>query len=680
MRLPSLDDWLFSTRTFAAAMAALGIALWLDLPRPYWALATVYIATQPFAGATRSKALFRAMGTVIGGVAALVLVPLLVNAPVLLSLGLSLWVGLCLFFALLDRSPRAYVFMLGGYTAAIIGFPSVDAPDAIFDTVLARSEEILIGIACAALFATLIAPRGAAPALDARIRVWLRDADAWARDALSGRAEDPEYLAQRRRLGAGIAELESLSSSAAWDPGIDAGAARAMQALRHDMLLLVPVLSSVDDRVAGLPPQEAAEAAGALAAMQDWVQAGAAPGETAAVRAALDALEARTAGRSDWPGLVLASLVLRLREYLQLRCACDPLRRQAVGLERATLVVDVPAVQHRDPGVTVQHRDPGMALLSAAGAMAAILLVCAFWIAAAWPDGAVAAEMAAVGCSFFASQDNPVPAIVGFLRWSVVAVIIDAILLFAMLPAASSFEMLLLAMAPIYIVYGLLMAQPATGFIGIALAANGSTLLGIQSAYAADFASFANSGLALVVGMGAAAVVTALIRAVGAAWSVRRLQRANWMTLADAARGYGRGDRERVAQLLLDRVAMIAARLATVEPESPVHQVRSLAEIRFGINVVELRRGRRGLPEAARRAVEVAMDGLAGYFDSLARGAALAPPAAVVGMLDSALDAVGRLPGSEARANVLQGLVGVYRGLCPARTPEAPALAPAVAS
>jgi hypothetical protein len=68
------------------------------------------------------------------------------------------------------------------------------------------------------------------------------------------------------------------------------------------------------------------------------------------------------------------------------------------------------------------------------------------------------------------------------------------------------------------------------------------------------------------------------------------------------------------------------------------------------------------------------MDGLAGYFDQLARrdaraGGTLAPPAAVLGLLDRALDSVRRLPRSTARANVLQGLVGVYRGLSPGRVP-----------
>ena len=46
-------------------MLALSIALWLDMPRPYWAMASVYITSNPLTGATRSKALYRMVGTLI---------------------------------------------------------------------------------------------------------------------------------------------------------------------------------------------------------------------------------------------------------------------------------------------------------------------------------------------------------------------------------------------------------------------------------------------------------------------------------------------------------------------------------------------------------------------------------------------------------------------------------------
>ena len=117
-RWPGLNEWVFSLKTFAAAMAALYIAMAIGLDRPYWAMTSVYIVAQPLSGPLRSKAVFRLIGTVIGATAALLMVPNLVNAPEILSAALALWVGFCLYIALLDRTPRSYLFMLAGYTAA----------------------------------------------------------------------------------------------------------------------------------------------------------------------------------------------------------------------------------------------------------------------------------------------------------------------------------------------------------------------------------------------------------------------------------------------------------------------------------------------------------------------------------------------------------------------------------
>ena len=153
--MPKTDELIFALKTFAGAMAALYLAFYLGLENPYWSMATAYIVSLPLTGAMRSKSLYRFIGTAIGGTAAVALVPPLVNAPVLLSLALALWVGLCLYLSLLDRTPRAYTFMLAGYTAAIIGFPSVADPAATFQTALTRVEEISLGIACTTVIGTV---------------------------------------------------------------------------------------------------------------------------------------------------------------------------------------------------------------------------------------------------------------------------------------------------------------------------------------------------------------------------------------------------------------------------------------------------------------------------------------------------------------------------------------------
>ncbi len=134
LRMPSLPpllrprftraEWIFSLKAFAGAMLAVCLASWAGQPHPFWAMMTAYIVANPMAGAVRSKAVFRFCGTLVGGTAAVLLVPRFAHAPELLSLALALWVAGCLTLSLHDRTPRAYAFMLAGYTAALIGFPS----------------------------------------------------------------------------------------------------------------------------------------------------------------------------------------------------------------------------------------------------------------------------------------------------------------------------------------------------------------------------------------------------------------------------------------------------------------------------------------------------------------------------------------------------------------------------
>ncbi|MCK1766113.1 FUSC family protein [Bradyrhizobium sp. 136] len=50
---------LFSANSFIAAMLAIYFAFRLGLERPYWAMLTVYLTAQPFAGAVRSRAVYR---------------------------------------------------------------------------------------------------------------------------------------------------------------------------------------------------------------------------------------------------------------------------------------------------------------------------------------------------------------------------------------------------------------------------------------------------------------------------------------------------------------------------------------------------------------------------------------------------------------------------------------------
>jgi len=131
--VPPSRDWFYGIRTFAASMLALYLALIFELPRPYWAMATVYIVSSPFVAPTSSKALYRAAGTLLGATASVLLVPMFVQTPFLLAVVVALWTGTLLFLSLHLRTANSYALMLAGYTMPLISFPVVDNPQAVFD-------------------------------------------------------------------------------------------------------------------------------------------------------------------------------------------------------------------------------------------------------------------------------------------------------------------------------------------------------------------------------------------------------------------------------------------------------------------------------------------------------------------------------------------------------------------
>jgi uncharacterized membrane protein YccC len=157
--MPPARDWFYGVRTFAASMIALYIALLMQMPRPYWAMATVYIVSSPFVGPTSSKALYRAIGTFLGAAAAVCSCRCSYRA-LCAGGGDCLVDGILLFLSLHLRTANNYALMLAGYTLPLIALPTVDNPLAVWDVAEARTEEIFLGIAVAAVVGAMFWPGG----------------------------------------------------------------------------------------------------------------------------------------------------------------------------------------------------------------------------------------------------------------------------------------------------------------------------------------------------------------------------------------------------------------------------------------------------------------------------------------------------------------------------------------
>src|SRR5262249_45654932 len=154
--------------------------------QPVWAVTTVYVVAQPLAGAVLSKALYRSLGTLLGSAAAVIFLPAFVNEPLVLSVALALWLGFCVYIAPLDRTPRSYTFLLAGYTASIIGFPSVATPGNVFNTAILRVQEIGIAIATVSLVHGALWPRTVTKRLHAQITAIVRSMEQCSRLSLAG--------------------------------------------------------------------------------------------------------------------------------------------------------------------------------------------------------------------------------------------------------------------------------------------------------------------------------------------------------------------------------------------------------------------------------------------------------------------------------------------------------------
>ncbi|MCA3191626.1 MULTISPECIES: FUSC family protein [unclassified Cupriavidus] len=628
MSWPSARDWVFSFKAFIAAMLALYIAMYLGLPRPYWAMGSVYIVAHPLTGATRSKALYRVLGTLLGAAASIAMVPPLVNSPPLLMGAVAIWVACLLYVALMHRTPRSYLFMLAAYTLPLIALPSVDNPVGVFDLAVARSEEICLGILCAAVVGAVVLPTSVANVLRDKSRQWMADATLWASDMLSpapGASVSRHH--SRHRLAADILALDQLISQLSYDAE-SATRVRAARELRGRMTMLLPVMASLATIVeslqaaGGLPAPLAAQ----MQAVKDWIQGGAA----ADARPVL----AATPVQAGWDAALVTAAEDRLQQMLALWHDCVTLCRR-LG-EKHIEGPWVPEFLRWDVG-RARHYDHGMLLFSVVTVAMAIYAMGMVWIHTGWADGAGAVALGAISCCFFAALDEPAPMIRSFFNWNVVCLLISLVMLFAVLPVAHDFEMLVLMFAVPYLIIGLLVAQPRLAMIGMPLAVVTANDIGIQGAYSANFQSFFNSNVAGIAGIAFALVWTLVVRPFGTRAATRRLVRAGWSDIADNALGKHPDSHTVLRARMLDRLAQLVPRLAASDSEVSTD---GFSEVRVELTALALQREMAGMPADEQHAVRRVLRSISTYYKARLDGSADAPPAALRTRLANAQDKV----------------------------------------
>lgn len=660
--MPPARDWFYGVRTFAASMIALYIALLMQMPRPYWAMATVYIVSSPFLGPTSSKALYRAIGTFIGAAAAVLFVPMFVQSPYVLVVVIALWTGTLLFLSLHLRTANNYALMLAGYTLPLIALPVVNNPLGVWDVAEARTEEIFLGIAVAAVVGAMFWPRRLAPVFNDSVSKWFTDASTYSLRFLSRNVQPEEVSVLRASMVATFNSLELMIGQLPHE-GSRPQTVRNTKELRGRMIHLLPVIDALDDALYALErrtPELVDKFAPLLAATTEWLgHKDADLDRWQALKDQLEALQPAPEALDDRKQLLFSNAIYRLGEWIDLWQDCRSLQ-YAIQCESQDNWRAV--YRHWRLGRLSPFLDRGLMFYSAASTVTAIIVASVLWILLGWTDGGSAVILAAVACSFFASMDDPAPQIYRFFFWTAMSVVFASLYLFLVLPNLHDFPMLVLAFAVPFICVGTLTVKPQF-YLGMLLTlVNTSSFISIQGAYDADFLSFANSNLAGPMGLLFAFIWTLIARPFGAELAAKRLTRFSWRDIVGLSEPATLSEHRLLGIRMLDRLMQHLPRLAMTGQDSGV----ALREVRVALNLLDLLAYTPrvlGVPQVLLRQV-VAEVGE--YFKAcLKAGERLQAPSPLLMTLDRTRRALSGAGDDETRRHLLHALSGLRLALLP---------------
>jgi uncharacterized membrane protein YccC len=601
---------LFGVRLWASVCLALYVAFWLQLDNAFWAGTSAALVCQPHLGASLRKGWYRMIGTLVGAAAIVLLTAWFPQDRAAFLLGLALWGAACALVATLLRNFSAYSAALAGYTAAIIASDQLGATGGpngeAFMLAVTRASEICIGIVCAGI-------------------------------VLAG----TDFGAARLRLVELFAALSAEIANRFTSTLAPGKTELALtQSVRRELVRRVIALDPVIDEVIGESsglryhsPVLQAAVQGLLAALAGW----------RAVAVRLARLPERVARRDA--ELVLQHVPEELRSTLDkdglirwmdapihLRRLCDAAVRALIDLPASTpslrLLADQTAkalagMSHALDGLALLVADPARtrsrrhgfrlsvpdwlpSLVNAGRAFVTIGAVAVFWILSAWPNGASALTWTAVSVILFSPRaDEAYASAMTFMVGTGLAAVIAAIIAFAVLPRIATFVGFSVAMALYFVPVGALAAQPWRTAMFAAMAGNFVPLLAPANQMTYDAAQFYNAALAIVAGIGAAALSFRLLPPLPQALRTQRLLA---LTLRDLRR-LARSPTSRTAN---DWEGRIYSRLSVLpEQAEPLQRAQLLAGLSVGTEIVRLRR------IARRFELHIELDAA---LDSVARG------------------------------------------------------------
>lgn len=626
----------FAFRNTVASLLALAIALWMELDSPVWALLTVWAVAQASRGESLSKARWRLAGTLIGGVASVLLIAAFPQEPWLFFPSLALWVGACAGLASFFSSYRAYAMTLAGYTCAIIALDASQTPDNVFFIAVSRSTYIGLGVVCEAAMGMIFSLQQ-----EKRARINIRRNLQGILSAVLERAsnvlgQDSSRAHQGRELFGKILrlnnEIEYLEIEMG-PHGHEGDHARAdlaavavlltrclgmtarLAALTHDNPSLKEMLGRVQAFMRSITPrlEQDAPLTEILADLH-----------TLQIRCRCAAIELDGRDGTAKPDLMNSKDEADTRV---LHVSISEMLREVEDV-----LLEYHASTHKIPRDRFRfrlpvHRDFQEAVINAIRVATSIMICALFYEITAWPSGLPFITDVALICGLYATQENPVLGTTQFLRGALWSAFVAGLLTMIFVPAFDTYETLILALSLPLFISGLARLNGPTIGVSSAFGLLMPTMLNIQNHRRLDEVSFFNSAFAVVCAAAVAILAFRIIIPFDAQKERVRLRRQLLTDLRALCRLQTAPNIKMWMCSNLDRFAKLIRHAGeTPSPEVETYLRGTLATLTLGMNIIRLRAllNRDQLPNKARRAAMLLLNRIEHAHDEHIRSARVA--------------------------------------------------------
>ncbi|MGN0918170.1 MAG: FUSC family protein [Oxalobacter sp.] len=686
INIPTKDEWIFSIRSFIGAMVGFYLAQRIGLPRPFWALLSAYVTAQTFAGTTKAKAFYRVIGSTIGAFGIVLLIPLFFNYSLLAALSLGLWYGFWIFVALHDRTPRAYAFLLGGYTVGIVAMPSMSDASQItlpifFDMAINRVQEIGLGVGCSALAHAIIFPMRVGNAIIKQLDQALTETFQNIRNIIDYTREFTDQRPNLNKLSSTITNLRILTTTVPFEAENLRWVHNIVGSLQDRLSALVPLLSSVDDRIRYLRQTNEGLPQGLQDILDDisrWISKGGENpyAEAIRIRRRIAHFMPTITANSGWNDMLATNFADALYYLVDIGEDCFGLRRRI----NEGLTGKEPDTEEKERKVSTLSLmiDKRKAWASAFAAFACVTLTTLMWIVSGWNTFWAAPMMGGMYCLFFSAVDTPVPMLKGQFWMTAYSAIPAGLYLLWLLPSAHSFEMMMMLFFPFFIYMGTYLMMPAKALVGVPFFLTTIATLTMFDQGSANPTAFINVQISQCIGILFAILFMGICRSITIQSFIADVVKGVWRDISELATMKNIPSQVQIAVKMVDGVSLITPRLAIAQKDHESSRsgklqsaVNILLDLRVCMNMARLLRAESHLDLAGPSPFRTLIAKLSSYY-----GAGKEIPRAefesFLGDIDQALHEAASLPSNNPQNMAVCALTGLRCDLFPTASPYVP--------